>query len=196
MTDYDGLVDVQATRYLGDVYLGGFPTAGMSAPTNMSATDTDPANYCMSLTGYNDTARVYAGDRTATGPAASVLAGTFTYWNSGTSSFTSAAVTSSSLDSLAFSCSKTQTVDGQSVTWRVTVNAGDIVRAQVPAYVNDTDAGVPEIKLETEATVQAIEITFNYEVIVDSVREVDLDVTVDPGTLITRGVYGPPPSAG
>ena len=67
----------------------------------------------MYLTGYNDTARVYAGARTSTGPAASVTAGTFTYYNSSTSSYSSLAATSSSLSTLAFNCTKTQTIGGQ-----------------------------------------------------------------------------------
>jgi hypothetical protein len=44
--------------------------------------------------------------------------------------------------------------------------------------------------------VQPIHIKFQYELIVDSVKEVDLTVSVDPGTLTTRAVYGPPPTAG
>ena len=88
VSGYDGLMDVQSTRYLPDVYLGGFPTTAMTPLTNMGATNTSANNYCMYLTGYNDTARVYAGARTATGPAASVTAGTFSYYDSSTSSYT------------------------------------------------------------------------------------------------------------
>ena len=61
VSGYDGLMDVQATRTLPDVYLGGFPTSGMTALAGMSATNTNASNYCMYLTGYADTARVYAG---------------------------------------------------------------------------------------------------------------------------------------
>jgi hypothetical protein len=38
VTGQNGLVDVQATRTLGSIYLGGFPVSGMTAPTGMSAT--------------------------------------------------------------------------------------------------------------------------------------------------------------
>ena len=43
---------------------------------------------------------------------------------------------------------------------------------------------------------QPIKIVFKYELIVDSVPEVSLTTTVDPGTLVAKGVYGPPPTAG
>jgi type II secretory pathway pseudopilin PulG len=192
----NGLVDVQATRYLGDFYLGGFPTSGMTAPTGMSTTDTLATNYCMYVTGYNDTARVYAGARTATGPAASIGGGTFSYWNSSTNSYSSLAVTSSSLDTLAFTCSKTQSVSGSSVTWRVDVSSGGISHALVPAYTETTDATDTQIKKEVEATVQPITITFRYRLIVEGATEIDLTTVVNPGTLSARGVYGPPPAAG
>jgi len=194
----NGLMDVQASRTLGDVYLAGFPTSGMTAPTGMSTTNTLSTNYCMTLTGYNDTAHVYAGESIATTPLASVGGGTFSYWNSATSGYANVPVTSTTLESLAFQCSTTQIVGGKSVTWRVTVRAGDITHAQVPAYTDTTStpATVPLTHLETEATVQPIHIKFQYELIVDSVKEVDLTVSVDPGTLTTRAVYGPPPTAG
>jgi hypothetical protein len=196
VSGYDGLMDVQATRTLSDVYLGGFPTSGMSALSGMSATDTNASNYCMYLTGYADTARVYAGARTSTGPAASVTGGTFFYYNSSTSSYSSLAATSSSLSTLAFNCTKTQTIGGKSVTWRVTVSSGGITPASVPTYTNRVSATDSQVHYEVEANVQPIKIVFKYELIIDSVTEVSLTTTVDPGTLVTKGVYGPPPSAG
>jgi hypothetical protein len=196
VTSYDGLMDVQATRTLPDVYLGGFPTSGMTALTGMSATNTNASNYCMYLTGYADTARVYAGARTATGPAASVTGGTFFYYNSATSSYSSLAATSSSLSTLAFNCTKTQTIGGKSVTWRVTVSSGGITPASVPTFTNRVSATDSQVHYEVEANVQPIKIVFKYELIIDSVTEVSLTTTVDPGTLIAKAVYGPPPSAG
>jgi hypothetical protein len=53
-----------------------------------------------------------------------------------------------------------------------------------------------QIKLETGSTVQPIRITFDYELRVNGAKEIDLVVTVDPGTLLTSGIYGPPPEAG
>ena len=180
VSGYDGLMDVQSTRYLPDVYLGGFPTTAMTPLTNMGATNTSANNYCMYLTGYNDTARVYAGARTATGPAASVTAGTFSYYDSSTSSYTNVSVTSSSLSSLSFNCTKTQTIGGKSVTWRVSVAAGGITPATVPTYTNVVSATDSQVRKEVEATVQPITITFKYELTVDSVKEIDLTTRWTP----------------
>jgi len=105
-------------------------------------------------------------------------------------------VTSSSLDTLAFTCSKTQSVSGSSVTWRVDVSSGGISHALVPAYTETTDATDTQIKKEVEATVQPITITFRYRLIVEGATEIDLTTVVNPGTLSARGVYGPPPAAG
>jgi hypothetical protein len=44
--------------------------------------------------------------------------------------------------------------------------------------------------------VSPIKVTFRFRIIVNSTDEVDLKVTIDPGTLVARGIYGPPPSAG
>ena len=191
-----GLVDVQATRTLGGVYLGGFPTSGMTAPTGMSATNTADNNYCMRVTGYGDTARVYAGARSATAPAASITGGSFIYYNSGTSSYVTRSVSDATLSTLAFTCTTTQVISGATVIWRVTVNAGGVTPATVPAAKNQVLATDSQVRLEQEATVQPIKVTFRYQVIVNGTNEVDLTVSVDPGTLSARGVYGPPPAAG
>jgi hypothetical protein len=167
----------------------------MTPLTGMSATDTNATNYCMRLTGYTDTARVYGGERTSTAPAGSVTAGTFTYYNSSTNSYSSLAATSTALDSLAFSCSKTETIGGATVQWVVSVSAGGITHAQVPATTNEVDASDSQTRLEVEATVQPIRITFDYELRVNGVKEIDLVAVVDPGTLLASGVYGPPPEA-
>ena len=53
-----------------------------------------------------------------------------------------------------------------------------------------------QVHKEVEATVQPITITFKYELTVDSVKEIDLTTKVDPGALIARATYGPPPAAG
>ena len=105
-------------------------------------------------------------------------------------------MTSSSLSSLSFNCTKTQTIGGKSVTWRVSVAAGGITPATVPTYTNVVSATDLQVRKEVEATVQPITITFKYELTVDSVKEIDLTTLVDPGALLARATYGPPPAAG
>jgi type II secretory pathway pseudopilin PulG len=193
----NGLVDVQASRTLGNIYLGGYPTSGMTAPSGMSVTNTSENNYCMRITGYADTARIYAGARAATAPAASITGGTFYYYDSGTGTYLSKAVTDPSLSTLTINCTPaSQTIGGKTVTWKVTVAAGDITPASVPAATNQTLSTDSQTRLEQEATVSPIKVTFRFRIIVNSTDEVDLKVTIDPGTLVARGIYGPPPSAG
>jgi hypothetical protein len=192
----NGLVDVQASRTLGDIYLGGFPISGMTAPAGMSATNTDDNNYCMRITGYSDTARIYAGARSSTAPDASVAAGTFTYYDKATGTYFSKSVTDSALSTLAFDCTQTQVVGGKTVMWKVTVLSGGITPASVPVATNVTLSTDAQTRLEQEATVLPIKITFRYQVTVNSTDQIDMSVTVDPGTLVARGIYGPPPSAG
>jgi type II secretory pathway pseudopilin PulG len=192
VTGQNGLVDVQASRTLGNVYLGGYPISGMTAPAGMSTTSTDDNNYCMRVTGYSDTARIYAGARSSSAPAASIGGGTFYYYDSGTGTYLSKAVTDASLSTLSFQCTKTQTVGGKTVTWKVTVTSGGITPASVPAATNQTLSTDSQTRLEQEATVSPIKITFTFQITVNSTDQVYLQVVVDPGTLVARGIYGPP----
>ena len=164
----------------------------MTAPTGMSTTNTLDTNYCMRITGYTDTASALAGPRTATNPSATVSAGTFYYLSGG--AFLNKATTDVTLDTLAVSCSKTQTVSGQSVTWRVTVTSGGIDRSTTST--TQTTTADTQTRTEAIATVNPIVVVMRYELIVAGTSEVDLTITADLGDLIADGVYGAPPAAG
>jgi type II secretory pathway pseudopilin PulG len=191
-TSEDGLVDVQASRALGTVQLGGFPASGMTAPAGMSAVQTNDANYCVRLVGYSDTVRAIAGERQATNPSASVSAGTFFYYNG--AGYSNKAVTDAALDALTVTCSKTQLVGLSTVTWRVTVAAGGIHHATTSA-TQTADPADAQTRWDAEASVQPIEITIRYEYIVDGVTQINLLATFDPGDLFAHGIYQPPPAA-
>ncbi len=189
----DGLVDSQASRTLGTIYLGGFPTAGMTAPTGMSLSSAADNNYCLRISGYQDTVRALAGESTATGPTASITAGTLYYNSAG--AYLSKSVTDASLSSLAVTCTSTQTVSGKSVTWEVRVLAAGIVPGSTStASTNDPDDA--ENKWETEARTTPISVTVQYRLIVNAVSEVDLIMTVDLGELVAQSSYEPPPEFG
>jgi hypothetical protein len=191
-TSEDGLIDVQATRTLGTIQLGGFPASGMTAPTGMSSTQSNDTNYCVRLVGYADTARAIAGERQATNPSASVTAGTFFYYNG--LGYSSKATTDSTLDTLTVTCSRTQLVGLSSVTWRVTVASGGIQHATTTTS-ETADPSDAQTRWDAEATVHPIEITVRYEYIVDGITEINLSAKFDPGDLFTHGVYQPPPAA-
>lgn len=196
-TGDDGLVDSTATRTLGTVYIGGFPTAGMTAPTGMSLVNSDPNNYCMRISGYVDTVRALAGERTATPSTASISAGTFDY-NNGSGTYLSKGVKDPTLNSLAITtqCDSTQVVGVNTIRWRVTVSAGDITPGLEPPPTSTSDPANSQIKWETEARTTPIALTARYELIVNGVHEVDVTMTVDLGELVAQSVYEPPPAFG
>jgi type II secretory pathway pseudopilin PulG len=174
-TAEDGLIDVQATRTLGTVQLGGFPSSGMTAPLNMSTNQSLDANYCVRLVGYSDTARAIAGERTATDPSAAVSAGTFYYYTGVGSGYSNKSVTDATLDTLTVTCSKTQVVGLNTVTWRVTVVAGGVKHATTTTS-QTADPADAQTRWDAEASVQPIEITIHYQ-------------------YIAHGIYQPPPAA-
>jgi Tfp pilus assembly protein PilV len=189
----DGLIDVVASRTLGTVQLGGFPTAGMTAPAGMSSTATNDTNYCVRLVGYSDTARSIAGESSATNPSASITAGTFYYYNG--AGYSSKAATDPTLDTLTVTCSKTQIVGASTATWRVTVVSGGIAHATATT-AQTTDPTDAQIRWDASASTQPIEITIRYEFIVDGLTQINLSATFDPGDLLARGIYEPPPAQG
>ena len=191
---YQGIIDVTTNRYLGNIYLGGFPTSGMTAPTGMSATATNDTNYCVRLTGYAEAARAIAGERSPTNPSNSVV-GTIYYYNG--AGFLSKAVTDSTLGTLAVTCEKTQTIGSQSVTWRVQVLAGGFTAGQAPSPTQTADPADSQTRYEAEATTTPVKIVLHYYLIVDGSYEVDLVVTTDLGSLLASAAYGaPPPTTG
>jgi hypothetical protein len=192
----DGLVDTQASRSLGTVWIGGFPSAGLTAPTGMSTDPTQDANYCLRISGYADTVRAVAGESTSTAPTASVTGGTLYYWNASTGAYVSLSVTSSSLSSLTFTCSRSETVDGSTVDWTVSVStAGNITPAST-STASENDASDSTIKLSTEAVSKPISLTVAYRLRVDGVNEVNLTITTNLGSLTANSVYGAPPEFG
>jgi hypothetical protein len=191
-TNEDGLIDVVASRTLGTVQLGGFPTSGMTPPAGMSSTATDDTNYCVRLVGYQDTVRAVAGESTATSPSASVTAGSFYYYSG--SGYSNKAVTDSTLDTLTVTCdSGSQIVGASTARWRVTVLAGGI-RHATATTAQTTDPADSTIRWDVQADTHPIEITIRYEFIVDGITQINLSATFDPGDLLAHAIYEPPPA--
>jgi type II secretory pathway pseudopilin PulG len=188
----DGLIDVVASRTLGTVQLGGFPTSGMTPPVGMSSTATNDTNYCVRLVGYQDTVRAVAGESTATSPSASITAGSFYYYSG--PGYSNKAVTDTTLDTLTVTCSSgTQVVGASTALWRVTVVSGGIAHATATT-AQTTDPTDSTIRWDVQADTQPIEITIRYEFIVDGITQINLSATFDPGDLLAHGIYEPPPA--
>ena len=191
-TSEDGLIDVSTSRTLGTVQLGGFPPSGMTAPGGMSTNQALDTNYCVRLVGYSDSARAIAGERQATNPSASISSGTFYYYNG--AGYSNKTTTDSTLDALTVTCSKTQVVGANTVTWRVTVAAGGITHATTTTS-QTADPADAQTRWDAEAITHPIEITIRYEYIVDGLHQINLTATFDPGDLFAHGIYQPPPAA-
>lgn len=192
----DGLIDVRVSRTLGKVQIGGFPASGMTPPTGMNTTQTDNNNYCVQLVGYQDTVRVVAGESTSTDPSATISAGTFRYYNGLSLRYESKSVTDPTLETmLPVTCTRSQLVGTRIVIWRVTVSTGGIKHATTTT-AETTDPADTDIRWDVQAGTQPIEITVRYEFIVDAITQIDLVATFDPGDLLARGIYGPPPAQG
>jgi type II secretory pathway pseudopilin PulG len=197
VTGYQGVVDVTASRTLGSIYLGGFPTSGMTPPTGMVATSTNDNNYCVRITGYSETVRVVAGER-MTAPSNASPTGSISYYTG--LGFTTRAVTdTATLAALSVTCQSTpQIISGKTVQWVVRVLPGGIVPASAPSYTETTDPADPsQTRFEAEATTTPLSVTVSYQLFVNSIPEMDMRITTDLGSLVARGVYGePPPSQG
>jgi type II secretory pathway pseudopilin PulG len=191
VSGYQGLADISANRTLGTIFLGGFPTAGLSAPAGMSTSAADDANYCVRITGYTDAARVLVGERTSTNPSNSV-SGTIFYYNG--AGFSSKSVTDSTLDTQAVTCQTSQTVSGSTVIWRVQVLMGGFSAASAPTPTQTPDPVDAQTRTEAQATTSPIHVTLHYDVFVDGQNEVDLVVQTDLGSLLATGSYGQPPT--
>jgi hypothetical protein len=191
VSGYQGLADISANRTLGTIFLGGFPTAGLSAPAGMSTSAATDTNYCMRITGYTDAAQVLVGERTTTNPSNSV-SGTIFYYNG--AGFSSKSVTDSTLDTQAVTCQTSQTVSGSTVMWRVQVLVGGFSAASAPTPTQTPDPVDAQTRTEAEATTSPIHVTLHYDVFVDGQNEVDLVVQTDLGALLATGSYGQPPT--
>jgi type II secretory pathway pseudopilin PulG len=191
VSGYQGLADISANRTLGTIFLGGFPTAGLSAPVGMSTSAAVDTNYCVRITGYTDAARVLVGERTSTNPSNSV-SGTVFYYNG--VGFSSKSVTDSTLDTQAVTCETTQIVSGSTVIWRVRVLLGGFSAASAPTPTQTPDPVDAQTRTEAQATTSPIHVTLHYDVFVDGQNEVDLVVQTDLGSLLATGSYGQPPT--
>ena len=192
VTGYDGLVDARASRTLGTIYLGGFPTSGMIAPVGMSTNASLDTNYCLRISGYADTASVLVGQRTTTNPSTTVAGNLFYYNGLG---YSSLPVTSSSLSTLSVTCQTTQFVGGDQYVWRVTVSAGAITPA-TQTTSQTLDPSDSQTRTQAEATVDPISLAIQYDLINQSTGELqsDLTITVELGALLASGDYGEAPS--
>jgi hypothetical protein len=189
VTSQDGRVEMTSTRRMGTINIGGMPS-GLTGPTGW--TGASPyGGYCVTLAAYQDTTTAQAGTTTVA-PTATVDSGTVWYYNG--SGFSSKVATDATLSTQTVSCTKSQNVNGKAVVWTVSVAAGGLGPAATATSA--TVGSVATTRTDVEASVTAPSMVVHYTVTVAGVTEMDYTITLDLGVNRSRGVYGPPPSAG
>ena len=184
----DGNVQETAKRAFGTVSIGGLPEY-VSAPAGWTG-------YFLQLTGYRDTVQSTAGT-SAAAPAATVDAGSLSYWNgTGYTTVNLATTPGYSLSGLVLDRTALVGVHGVEVK----ITAPSLAMGSVPATTFSTtgcSATYPTCKKEAQATIGSPVLgTLTYEVWVDLVKVVDLTIDVGLGTAAAKSIYGPTPTAG
>ncbi|HEV8565244.1 MAG TPA: hypothetical protein VGR41_10030 [Actinomycetota bacterium] len=187
----DGRIEMTATRRIGTINIGGLP-GNLTDPTGWDPAGTPVyEKYCVTLDAYQDVSTSQAGSTTVA-PTNTISSGTLWYYNTATSTYSSLSATSTSIDTLAVTCTQSGTVSGKAVTWTVSVTAGALTHAT--SALNQTTSGSARTDVDTSIT--PVKGTVRYTVVVDGVTEVDLSIVLDLGTMITRGIYKTAPTSG
>jgi prepilin-type N-terminal cleavage/methylation domain-containing protein len=188
VTNSDGCVEEWANRAVGNVSVGGLPSA-LSAPTGWSAS-------YFSVSSYADSATAAAGTDIVpptttpqvSPPSVPPPSGTVSCWN-GSSGYNTAAA-SSATPVTCGNLDLTQTVSGHFVEVKISatsVSARAITR-------NPTAAGT--ILTSVTAQVTPPSATITYQIFIDTVLVTDLTITVNLGVLDVEGSYAVAPGAG
>ena len=188
----DGMLQAQTARRFGTIYLGGYPSSGMSStnrPVGLVETLGDAANYCYRVKDYVDSATASVGE----GPTALVApstGGSIEYLSGGL--WQSIPVNSVPIGSLG-GCSQTAFIGGEPFTWSVQANVLRV--ASAPAATVTTVAGDPTTRTKVEASTIGLRLRVNYNFEYDDFEEVTFTTTLDMGSLFARATYGPAPVA-
>jgi type II secretory pathway pseudopilin PulG len=185
VTGTNGNVQDTASRAYGTIKIGGLPE-NVSAPTGW-------AGYLVQLASYQDTVVSTAGT-SAAAPSATINGGTLSYWNG--TGYTSVALATTPAYALSnLVVDRSTTVSGHTVEVKVATDS--LSMEQVPT-TSTTPTGSGSItRTETNASIGSpILGTFTYEVWVDGGQVVDLEIDVSLGTLSSKSIYQPAPSAG
>jgi len=184
----DGSVAVRATRRIGMVKVGDFPS-GIPAPANWSG-------YLLSMSGYQDDATSQAGSTTTAAPTAASPAGTVNVWNGTT--YVAYSVNNGALNTLLPSATQTAIVNGHVVTVKISVVfPGDLQAATTGKTQTCSPSGSLTLCTSENSSITPFAASVRYEVSVDGGPDVvDLHIAINMGTMLTRSVYAPAPAAG
>jgi len=178
----DGRIEVTATRNFGVMGIGAFPS-GITAPAGFTYLLRMPA-------GYQDTVTAQAGTTTTAAPSTGTPTGNVSYWNG--AGYTSLGPTAAGLNNLTSVATSVATVSGRAVVVTISVDPGSTAAQAGTHQTNPSGSLRPDV----DASVSAFSATVHYVVTVDGIPTVDLEIALQLGTVLTRGVYGTPPASG
>jgi Tfp pilus assembly protein PilV len=198
----DGCVEVNTTRAVGTVNVGGLPLTSVAAATIPSGWNGASAwnGYYFSIVGYQDAITGAVGTNCAStnsscttptiaAPTASVTAGTVYCWN-GTNGYNSVAASSATAVSCGTMTIPAQVINGHLVSMSITpvsVSPATITKSPTTATATQTDMTTQIVP--PSATIQ-------YRITIDGVDATVLTMTVNLNTLEGRGTYQAAPTAG
>jgi type II secretory pathway pseudopilin PulG len=186
VSGFDGNVQATATRAYGTVAIGGLPES-VIVPIGWTG-------YFVQLTGYQDTVVSTAGTSAAV-PTATINAGTLSYWNG--LGYTSVNLTTTPTYSLSGLLLDHTTLTSDLHTVRIKIATDSLEMESVPTVTSTPSGSGSILRNETRATVGSPMVgTFTYEMWLDGSQVVNFEIDVSMGTLTSKSIYQPAPSAG
>ena len=189
--DQDGMIQAQAARRFGTIYLGGYPSSGLpvtNRPAGLVTTLGDPANYCYRITGYTGSVTALAGEGSTALTAPSVT-GTIEYLSAGV--WQPIDVKSVSLGSLG-GCTQTSFIGTQPFKWSVQAQILKVAASPSASITTLPSDSSVRTKVETSSIGLRLKLTYTFEY--DDLDEVNIVSFLDMGSGFARSIYGPPPS--
>jgi hypothetical protein len=179
-----GRVELTATRRFGTINMGALPS-GITAPAGFTS--------LVIITGYQDSITSQAGAPSTVAPTAAAPSGSVSFWNG--AAYTTYAPNSASLNDITSTVTGSGIVGGQNVVVTITVNPGSTAAA-TGTHQTCTGSFPNALCTDADSSISPFSATVHYVVSVDGLTAVDLNLSLALGSMLTRGVYGQPPTGG
>jgi type II secretory pathway pseudopilin PulG len=179
-----GRVELTATRLFGTINVGALPS-GITAPAGFTS--------LLIITGYQDSITSQAGAPSTVAPTAAAPSGSVSFWNG--AAYTTYAPNSASLNDITSTVTGSGIVGGQNVVVTITVNPGSTAAA-TGTHQTCTGSFPNALCTDADSSISPFSATVHYVVSVDGLTAVDLNLSLALGSMLTRGVYGQPPTGG
>ncbi len=187
--DEEGCVAATATKSVGTLNLGGLPSA-MTAPAGWSGAN--PWNgFYLSIVNYAGQSTAAAGTSSPL-PSASFTSGSLYYWD-GAGYTGPISLTSSSLNGLNVSYSRTQRIDGTNVTVSLSTVSSTMAAGSTSTTADPSTSGTLT-RTTASAQVVAPVVSVQYRVTIPGRTFIDVTITVQLGTIQATATYAAAPA--